>query len=149
MDPILYVLKNTVRKLIIVYYKVLNFFFGVKKGFLWNPLSAVLTDIWQKYLFFLHNNVYSAHVHVIALILFFILCRFLIKKYSYKIFRLPHHFFEKWERKSTYKFHVITNVYRYGGATNERKYDREAFGIEEQIFQQCVPVRALTSVLNA
>ena len=28
-------------------------------------------------------------------------------------------------------------------ATHERKYDREAFAVEEQIFQQCVSPRAL------
>jgi len=48
----------------------------------------------------------------------------------------------KWDRKCAFKYHVMYNEYRYG-IHKERRYDRQTFGVEEQIFQQCVPTKVL------
>ena len=104
--------------------------------FLWDyfNLEPHYNHILNKY-FTLQNRI------LIVIILFFFIIYYARKKAS-KILRLPG-FLLRWQKKGHYKYHVILNSYMYGGPTNERKYDREAFGIEEQIFQQCVPVRAL------
>jgi hypothetical protein len=53
----------------------------------------------------------------------------------------------KWDRKCAFKYHVMYNEYRYG-IHKERRYDRQTFGVEEQIFQQCVPTKVLINLQN-
>ena len=91
---------------------------------------------------FLINKYLTMQIRIIIVIVFILVLRYYICKNASKILRLPRFLFD-WQKKGHYKYHVFINIYLYGGATMERKYDREAFTIEEQVFQQCVPVRAL------
>lgn len=117
----------------------------------WKKFCDFLQCFWESdlgiQLSFLINKYFTPKVCFFMMIIFIFLLRYYVCKNASKIFRLPRFLFD-WQKKGHYKYHVFINVYLYGGATMERKYDREAFTIEEQVFQQCVPVRALINMLN-
>jgi hypothetical protein len=92
----------------------------------------------------------DATYRLVFLLIIFILFNFFkknINNFLQKIFKKPK-FIDIVHKKAEFQFHAIRNVYVYGMATHERKYDREAFAVEEQIFQQCVSPRALTNLQN-
>lgn len=114
----------------------------------WKPYYSkcqiFLSDIGYYVGIFFPNTTYRFFFIIIIL---FCLFKKKINKFLIKNLKKPN-FVERWHKKGEFEFHVIKNDYMYGGATHERKYDREAFAVEEQIFQQCVSPRALINRLK-
>lgn len=91
---------------------------------------------------FISKNIFI--ITILFIVLWSLGLKNIVKRVDKKL-KIPSFIF-KWHKKGEYHFHVVKNIYQYGGGTHERKYDRESLGIEEQIFQQCVPSKLLVNL---